>query len=63
MVKGEKIYKIKDAELKVEKYDDLMLNEGARIGYYKLNLATFVNKGLQTVTFPMDKNGAIFLTA
>lgn len=46
MVKGEKIYKIKDAELKVEKYDDLMLNEGARIGYYKLNLATFVNKGL-----------------
>lgn len=33
-----------------------------RTGYKELNLSDYISKGLQTLTFKMDKEGHIFLT-
>ena len=64
MVKGKKTYEAKKAELKIEKYDSQQQDqrEGDRIGYFVLNLATFVGQGLKTFTFPMDQKGFLYLT-
>jgi len=45
VVKGEKVYLKKTAELKIEKYESLSQNEreGVRIGYKELNLADYLN--------------------
>mmetsp|Transcript_13540 Transcript_13540/g.23052 ORF Transcript_13540/g.23052 Transcript_13540/m.23052 type:complete len:86 (-) Transcript_13540:683-940(-) len=62
MVKGEKVYKPKLAELKIEKYDSQVGGEGLRIGYKELNLSDYINKGLKAYTFQMEGKGLLFLT-
>lgn len=65
MVKGPnngpqiKHYKEKNAELKIEFYEKEAYYEhkSMRTGYKELNLSDFINKGLQTMTFRMDKEG------
>lgn len=61
----EKIYQKKLAELKIEKYTryDQQEKDGKRIGYYKLDLSQFINKGVTPITFKMDKECNIYITA
>lgn len=35
---------------------------GLKIGYKEINLSHYINKGLKTETFQMDKHGNLFLT-
>ena len=59
-----KQYEEKTAELKIEFYEKNTdyENKSSRKGYKELNLSEFINKGMQTKTFRMDKEGHIFLT-
>ena len=56
---GRKVFKAKEAELKIEQYSNAhsLDKDGIRIGYKTLNLSEFINKGFVTKTFRMDKNG------
>ena len=64
MTKNKKQYHQKTAELKIESYTniDQLEKDGKRIGYFKLNLAEYINKGVSSITFKMDKEGSIYLT-
>ena len=44
--KGVKKYESKDGELKVERYDQEEDGEGKRIGHAKIDLASFIGKGI-----------------
>ena len=64
---GNKIYKMKEAELKVEKYKkDKAIGEfdqeSERIGYKKIDLSDFINKGLITKTYKMGKTDSLYFT-
>ena len=60
-----KKYEAKSAELKVETYknENQQERDGIRLGHFKLNLAQFIGTGLRTITYCMDKDQSIFLTA
>lgn len=62
--KGVKTYKKKEAELKIEKYNNIgqLEKDGERIGYKMLNLSDFVDKGFINYTYKMSKNEEIYLT-
>lgn len=61
---GGREYSSKYLELKIEKHTSQQedANDGKRIGYYKINLADFIDQPVRSVTYPMDNNGWMFMT-
>ena len=57
-----KNYEDKFAELKIELYDAEDGGEGKRVGKHDLNLSQFIGRGIQTLTFAMDKDQKVYLT-
>lgn len=61
---GEKKYSKKEMELKIEFYDrpEQSSDQGERKGYFMLNLAEYIGRGLVTQCFSMDNKSKLFLT-
>lgn len=60
---GTKKYKPKMAEIKVERYKKAKGDTGGeRIGYKKIDICQFLNKGFVTRTFKMSKDESIYFT-
>ena len=62
--KGKKVYKPKACEIKVEEFANIKGNisqVGNKIGAAYIDLSRFINKGLKTITYPLDQHNRIFL--
>lgn len=59
----EKVYSKKWIDVFVEEFIGVNAKDGKRIGSVKINLSEYIDLGIRTTTFKLDKAGTLFLTA